>query len=62
MSSLSKYARVKGIYQNLTTITFRPPQDDKPLSETSDLAIVKEKLMVVATNSLVCYIFSKVYL
>ncbi len=62
MSSLPKYIMVKGIIKNLTMITFRPPQDDEPLSEASKLVIVKEKLVVVATNSLVCYIFSKVCL
>ncbi len=53
---------VKGIIKNLTTMTFHPPQDDEPLSEANDLTIVKEKLVVVATNPLVCYIFSKVCL
>ncbi len=62
MSSLPKYAIVKGIIKNLTTMTFRPPQDDEPSSEASGLAIVKEKLVVVATNPWVCYIFSKVCL
>ncbi len=62
MSSSPKYAMVKGIIKNLTTMTFRPPQDNKPLSEASDFVIVKEKLVVVATNPLVCYIFSKVCL
>ncbi len=62
MSSLPKYAMVKGIIKNLTMMTFRSPQDHEPLSEASDLAIVKEKLVVVATNPLVCYIFSKVCL
>ncbi len=62
MSSLPKYTMVKGTIKNLTTITFRPLQDDEPSSEASDLAIVKKKLVVVATNPLMCYIFLKVYL
>ncbi len=53
---------VKGIIKNLTTMTIRSLQDDEPLSEASDLAIVKEKLVVVATNPLVYYIFAKIYL
>ncbi len=53
---------VKGIIKNMTTMTFHPLQDNEPLLEASDLAIVKEKLMVVATNLLVYYIFSKVCL
>ncbi len=62
MRSLSKYDIVKEIIKNLTMMTFRPPQNDKPSSKASDLAIVKKKLVVVATNPLVYYIFSKVRL
>ncbi len=62
MSSLLKYVMVKGITKDLTTMTFRSLQDDKPSSEPSYLAIVKEKLVVVVTNPFVCYIFSKVCL
>ncbi len=62
MGSLPKYVMVKRIIKNLTMVTFCSPQDDEPLSEASDLVIVKEKLVVVATNPLVCYIFSKVCL
>ena len=62
MSSLPKYAIVKRIIKNLTTMTFRSPQDNELLSKANDLTIVKEKLVMVAINSLVCYIFSKVCL
>ncbi len=62
MGSLPKYAMVKEIITNLTTITFCPPQNNEPLSEVSNLVIVKEKHVVVVTNPLVCYIFSKVCL
>lgn len=40
-------------------MTFRPPQDDESLTEVVGLEIVKEKLVVVVTNPLVYYIFSK---
>lgn len=43
-------------------MTFRPPRDDKSLTEVIDLEIMKEKLVVVTTSPLVCYIFSKVCL
>ena len=62
ISSLPKYAMVKKIIKNLTIMTFCPLQDNKPLLKASDLVIVKKKLMVVTTNPLVCYIFSKVCL
>ncbi len=62
MSSLPKYGMIKRIIKNLTIMTFCPLQDNKPLSEASDLTIVKETLVVVMTNPLVCYIFSKVCL
>ncbi len=62
IDSLPKYAMVKGIIKNLTIMTFHLPQNNKLLLEASDLVIVKEKLVVVMTNPLVCYIFSKVYL
>ncbi len=62
MDSLSKYAMVKGMIKNLFTMTFRLPQDNEPLLEASDLVIVKKILVVVVTNPLVCYIFSKVCL
>lgn len=53
---------IKEIIQYLVIITFHPLQDNKPLSETSDLIIVKEKLVVIVINLLVYYIFLKVYL
>ncbi len=62
MGSLSKYVIVKEIIKNLTIMMFCPPQDDKPLSEASDLAIVKEGFVLIAMNPLVCYIFLKVCL
>ena len=43
-------------------MTFRPPQDDKSTKEGVELEIVKEKLVVIATNPLVYYVFSKVCL
>lgn len=35
---------------------------DLSLSKTNDLIIVKEKFIVVTINTLVYYIFSKIYL
>ena len=43
-------------------MTFRPPQNDKMTIAGVELEIVKEKLVIVVTNPLVCYIFSKVCL
>ena len=43
-------------------MTFRPSQDDKSTIVGVELEIVKEKLVIVATNPLVCYVFSKEYL
>lgn len=41
---------------------FRPLQDDKLIIKEVNLKIVEKKLMIVATNFLTCYIFSKIYL
>lgn len=60
--SLTKYLKIKEIIYNLKTIIFYPLQNDKLITKRINLKIVKEKLIVVATNSLVCYIFFKVYL
>ncbi len=62
INSLPKYTRVKRIIQNLISMTFCSFQDNKPLSKRTDLIIVKEKLIMVAKNTFVSYIFSKVYL
>ena len=60
--SSPKYAKMKKIIHNLKTMTFRLPQDDESTIGGVDLEIVKEKLVIVVTNPLTCYIFSKVCL
>ena len=60
--SSPKYSRIKEIINGLKTMTFRPPQDDESTTAGVELEIVKEKLVIVATNPLVCYVFSKVCL
>lgn len=62
MYSLLKYTIIKEIIYILVTITFRILQDDKLLLKVSDFILVKKKLVVVVINSLVCYLFSIVYL
>lgn len=65
--SSPEISKIKEIIQNLATVTFQPPQEDKTSNEinkgtvTDNLEVVKEKLVVVGTNPLVSYIISKLH-
>lgn len=50
------------IIYNLKIMTFYVLQNDKSITKKADLKIIKEKLVIIVTIFLVCYIFSKVYL
>lgn len=60
--SLSKYLVIKRIIKTLAIMMFCLPQDNKLSLEASDFIIEKEKLVVIMTNPLVCYLFLKLYL
>lgn len=60
--NLPKYLKIKKIFHNLKTMIFRSLQNTKSITKVADLKMVNQKLVIIATNLLFCYIFFKVCL